>query len=190
MSCFSKVTWSTADLPCRKPACSLAKLHPRESDPYVVQVLGGVTASPTLLGPVLVWHWCRRRGCKWTPKVWIWWKSGQNSLKSRKNLWIPSRTPWKSKQKANMLGFEKMASKCHGEVFFGGHFFRDFFGQVCENSGKNPSHFQKFPCSCICVVWNQQNYLKLLLTVRYSKFSYGRCPATLTRGKAGVKMNE
>jgi len=26
------------------------------------------------------------------------------------------------------------------------------------------------------VVWNQQNYLKLMLTVRYSKFSYGCCP--------------
>jgi len=37
---------------------------------------------------------------------------------------------------------------------------------------------------------SQQNYLKLLLTVRYSKFSYGCCPSNLPRGKAGMKMNE
>jgi len=30
-------------------------LNPRVSDPDVVQGLGGVTASPTLFGPVLVW---------------------------------------------------------------------------------------------------------------------------------------
>ena len=30
-------------------------LHPRESGPKVVQGPGGVTAPPTLLGPVLVW---------------------------------------------------------------------------------------------------------------------------------------
>jgi len=29
---------------------------------------------------------------------------------------------------------------------------------------------------CPVLVWSQQNYLKLLLTVRYSKFSYGCCP--------------
>jgi len=32
--------------------------------------------------------------------------------------------------------------------------------------------------------------LKLLLTVRYSKLSCGCCPATLPRGKLGMKMNE
>jgi len=30
-------------------------LNPRESGPEIVQGLGGVIASPTLLGPVLVW---------------------------------------------------------------------------------------------------------------------------------------
>jgi len=30
-------------------------LHPRDSGPEVVQGPGGVTTSPTLLGPVLVW---------------------------------------------------------------------------------------------------------------------------------------
>jgi len=33
------------------------------------------------------------------------------------------------------------------------------------------------------LLWRLQNYVKLLLTVRYSK-------ATLPRGKAGMKMNE
>ena len=40
------------------------------------------------------------------------------------------------------------------------------------------------------LLWSQQNYLKLLLTVRYSKSPYDCCPATLPRGKAGMKMNE
>ena len=30
-------------------------LNPRESNPGVVRALGGVIASPTLLGPVLMW---------------------------------------------------------------------------------------------------------------------------------------
>ena len=33
------------------------------------------------------------------------------------------------------------------------------------------------------LLWSLQNYVKLLLTVRYSK-------ATLPKGKAGIKMNE
>jgi len=33
----------------------LARLHPRENGPKVVQGPGGVTTSPTLLGAVLVW---------------------------------------------------------------------------------------------------------------------------------------
>ena len=40
------------------------------------------------------------------------------------------------------------------------------------------------------LVWSQQNYLKLLLTVRYSKFSMDVAPATFPRGEAGIKMNE
>jgi len=32
-------------------------------------------------------------------KVLMWWKSGQNPIKSRQNLWKPSKTPWKSEQK-------------------------------------------------------------------------------------------
>jgi len=40
------------------------------------------------------------------------------------------------------------------------------------------------------LVWSQQNYLKLLLTVRYSKLSYGCCSATLPRWKAGMKMKK
>ena len=68
------------------------RLNPRQSDPDVVQGLGGVTASPTLFGPVLV--------------------------------------------------------------------------------------------------WNKQNYLKLLLTGRYSKLAYGWCPATIPRGKSGMNTNE
>jgi len=34
---------------------SVYSLHPRESGSEVVQAPGGVTTSPTLLGPVLVW---------------------------------------------------------------------------------------------------------------------------------------
>jgi len=37
-------------------------LHPRESNPGVVQSLGGVTAAPTLLGPILVWSQQNRGG--------------------------------------------------------------------------------------------------------------------------------
>jgi len=48
-------------------------LHPRESGPEVVQGPGGVTTSPTLLGPVLVWS-----------HVLVW--SQQNYLKLVKNL--------------------------------------------------------------------------------------------------------
>jgi len=40
------------------------------------------------------------------------------------------------------------------------------------------------------LVWSQQNYLNLLLTMRYSKFFYGSCPTTFLRGEAGIKMNE
>ena len=40
------------------------------------------------------------------------------------------------------------------------------------------------------LVWSQQNYPKLLLTVRYSKSSLGCCPATLPRRKTGMKTNE
>jgi len=41
------------------------------------------------------------------------------------------------------------------------------------------------------LVWSQQNYLKLLLTVRYSKTSYRTAvPASLPRGNAGMKVNE
>jgi len=37
------------------------------------------------------------------------------------------------------------------------------------------------------LVWSQQNYLKLLLTVKYSKSSKGCCPSILPRQKAGMK---
>jgi len=40
------------------------------------------------------------------------------------------------------------------------------------------------------LVRSQQNYLRLLLTVRYSKFSEGCRPATPPRGNAGTKMYE
>jgi len=36
-------------------SCSGYRLHPRESGPEVVQGLGDMATSPTLLGPVLVW---------------------------------------------------------------------------------------------------------------------------------------
>jgi len=39
------------------------------------------------------------------------------------------------------------------------------------------------------MVWSQQNYLKLLLTVRYSK-SYGCCTRDLPRRKVSMKMND
>jgi len=37
---------------------------------------------------------------------------------------------------------------------------------------------------------SQQNYLQLLLTVKYSKFSCGCCPTTLPKGKSCMKINE
>ena len=35
------------------------------------------------------------------------------------------------------------------------------------------------------LVWSQQNYLRLLLTVRYSKFSYGCCLRNPPERKSG-----
>ena len=40
------------------------------------------------------------------------------------------------------------------------------------------------------LVWRQQNYLKLLLTAWYSKFSYGCCPRNSSGRKTVMKMNE
>ena len=89
-NCENTTEVSSAMYPeCPKKDCwgKPCRLNPRESDPDAVQGLGGVTASPTLLGPILV--------------------------------------------------------------------------------------------------WSQQNYLKLLLTVRYSKFSYGCCPRNAPLRKSG-----
>jgi len=40
------------------------------------------------------------------------------------------------------------------------------------------------------LVWSQQNYLRLLLIVRYFGSSWAAAPATLPKGKAGAKMSE
>jgi len=40
------------------------------------------------------------------------------------------------------------------------------------------------------LVWSQQNYLRLQLTMRYFNSNPGAAPATLSRGKTGMKVNE
>jgi len=40
------------------------------------------------------------------------------------------------------------------------------------------------------LVWSQQNYLKLLLIVRYSGAPRAAAPATLTKEKPGTKMSK
>ena len=40
------------------------------------------------------------------------------------------------------------------------------------------------------LVWRQQNYLKLQLTVRYSESSWYCCPTILPTGKTGMELNE
>jgi len=102
-------------------------------------------------------------GTSASPKVLIWWKSEQN-------LWKPSQNPWKYEQKWRPAysDLRKMAPNvCRITLrpFFclevipktvvmktfsrirtkGGQ--KLFFGQVCENSGKNHSHPQAFVCS-------------------------------------------
>jgi len=39
-------------------------------------------------------------------------------------------------------------------------------------------------------VWSQQNYQKLLVTVKYFESSQAAVPATLSRGNAGMKISE
>ena len=40
------------------------------------------------------------------------------------------------------------------------------------------------------LVWSQQNYQKLLVTVKYFESSQAAVPATLSRGNAGMKISE
>ena len=83
-------------------------------------------------------HWCRRRGCrecKHTPKSFDLVKTLAKSFKRRaKSLktFINSVKVW-AKLAPNIFWFEKN--------------LRPVFGEVCENSGKNHSHPQKFTCS-------------------------------------------
>ena len=107
-------------------------------------------------------HWCRRRGCRWCnlpPKVLIWWKSGQNliksrqnSLKSGQNLWGRSKTPWKSEKKWHPTCFDlkimapemtrktffmEVTQRVNQDLFHGGHLIWNIFRASLGNSGKN-----------------------------------------------------
>jgi len=67
-------------------------------------------------------HWCRRRGCrgcKRTPKVLIWWISGQNSLKSVEILAKSLKTFTKS-----LKIWAKMAPRTTWAFFGGRSFFQ------------------------------------------------------------------
>ena len=54
------------------------------------------------------------------PKFLIRWISGQNALKSGKNFWEPSKTPWKSEQKWRPACFDWKwwRPNWHEELFF------------------------------------------------------------------------
>jgi len=93
----------------------------------------------------------RTARCNPTPKLFIWWKSrqnliksGQNPLKSGQNLWEPSKTPWKSEQKWRPTYFDLkiMAHELTWRAFLEGHFcliFRVCLGESGQNSFPNPS---------------------------------------------------
>jgi len=96
------------------------------------------------------------------PKVLIWWKSGQNPIKSGQNLWEPSKIPWKSEQKCRPTFFDLkimapeltwQAFLCHmaPELTWRAFFWRSLFWRIFRESPLAPP---KFACSytyaCIC----------------------------------------
>ena len=112
-------------------------------------------------------------GASTLPKVLICWKSGENPWKSGQNFRKSRQNTWKSgrKWRSTFFDFKKwhptFAEKHMKTFSLRGHIKRGLyesllwekiwkkkshklFEKVWENSGKNPSHPQKFACSYTC----------------------------------------
>jgi len=93
-------------------------------------------------------HWCRRwgcRGCKRTRKSFDLVKIRVKSVEFWEKSLKTFKKSWKSKVAPNLL-WKKLEPRIARRVFLVVTFL-ELFGQVWENSGKNPSHPQKFAYS-------------------------------------------
>jgi len=99
-------------------------------------------------------QWCRRRGCKRTPKSFDLVKIPENPGKLCKNLGKFLKTLPKSLQKWRPTWFDlkkrrPTLAESHEDLFLEviSKMWTQVFGQLWGNTGKNPSHPQNLACS-------------------------------------------
>jgi len=108
------------------------------------------------------------------PKVLIWWKSGQNPIKSGKNLWEPSKTPCKSEPKWRPTCFDLKITAplltwngagLTWRLFWRSVFLKYFSGKF----GRIPAKFLHTPKNLLApssmILWQQILKTRLQVTV-------------------------